>query len=54
MWNLKRREIPSQGQVGKARFLKSRCRWGFIRSQGRKGSIGDKKWVMLSGTHVHT
>ena len=38
MWNLKRREIPSQGQVGKARFLKSRCRWGFIRSQGRKGS----------------
>lgn len=38
MWNLKRREIPSQGQVGKARFLKSRCHWGFIRSRGKKGS----------------
>ena len=38
MWSVKRREMPSQGQVGKARLLKSRCHWGFTRSRGRKGS----------------
>lgn len=50
MWNPEE-EIPSQGQVGKAQFLKSRCPWAFSGPGGGRAvtSQVEAQWEQRHG-----